>query len=445
MTLRVHPDEIVAESNSPLLACHDSWERVRLGDVVEIRNGAAFKSSFFNTDGDGLPLIRIRNVGKPESDTWYSGEYDDDYLVKPGDILIGMDGDFRVARWTGPTSLLNQRVCRLSVLSPEYLNKTFLLHLLQGYLDEVNKLTSSVTVKHLSSKTVQDLPIPLPPASEQQRIVDAVEGLFSHLDLTDQALESVEEKLVDLERSYVRQVFNEEQWPWIELGDIAELKGGVTKDAKRQSDPSFVEVPYLRVANVQRGYLDLSEVGTIRVDPQKADQLRLRAGDILFNEGGDRDKLGRGWVWEGQVEACIHQNHVFRARLQSDDFDPYFISVHGNTWGQEWFETNGKQTTNLASLNLTTLKRFPVPAPPRSEQRKVMTRLFDVNSTIDRLKSEVSNGLARSSALRRSVLAEAFAGRLVPQDPADEPASVLLDRIHAARETVKKDRGRVKA
>jgi type I restriction enzyme S subunit len=207
MTLRVHPDEIVAESNSPLLACHDSWERVRLGDIVEIRNGAAFKSSFFNTDGDGLPLIRIRNVGKPESDTWYSGEYDDDYLVQPGDILIGMDGDFRVARWTGPTSLLNQRVCRLSVLSPEYLNETFLLHLLQGYLDEVNKLTSSVTVKHLSSKTVQDLPIPLPPLHEQQRIVESVEAAFSRVDALEATIQGILERVGVFRRSVLAEAF----------------------------------------------------------------------------------------------------------------------------------------------------------------------------------------------------------------------------------------------
>ena len=217
------------------------------------------------------------------------------------------------------------------------------------------------------------------------------------------------------------------------LGEIATVKGGVTKDSKRQNDSSYLEVPYLRVANVQRGYLDLSEVARIRVSPAKATQLALRSGDILFNEGGDRDKLGRGWVWEGQIESCIHQNHVFRARLSTGDFDPYFISLHGNTWGQRWFETHGKQTTNLASLNLTALKSFPVPAPPLAEQREIVAKLQSNRTNEHRLRTEITRAENHLAALRRSILATAFSGKLVPQDPDDEPASVLLQRIAAYR------------
>ncbi len=162
---------------------------------------------------------------------------------------------------------------------------------------------------------------------------------------------------------------------WVKLGEIAEVVGGVTKDTKRQTDPSYVEVPYLRVANVQRGYLDLGVVTTIRVPASTVEKLRLEPDDILFNEGGDRDKLGRGWVWEGQVPDCIHQNHVFRARLRTDEFDPKFVSMHGNTFGRTWFETMGKQTTNLASVSLTTLKAFPIPKIPIDEQRRLVTQV----------------------------------------------------------------------
>ena len=135
-------------------------------------------------------------------------------------------------------------------------------------------------------------------------------------------------------------------WRWATLGKVAEVVGGVTKDAKRQNDPGSVEVPYLRVANVQRGYLDLTTVTTIRVPRSKAEQLTLRPGDVLFNEGGDRDKLGRGWVWEGQVADCIHQNHVYRARLATG-LELKLLSWWGNTFGRAWFEFDGKQTTNL--------------------------------------------------------------------------------------------------
>ena len=124
---------------------------------------------------------------------------------------------------------------------------------------------------------------------------------------------------------------------------------------------------------------------------------------------------------------------MFRARLSNGDFDPYFISVHGNTWGQRWFETHGKQTTNLASLNLTTLKSFPVPAPPLVEQREIVAKLQSIRRNEDRLRTEISRAESHSDSLRRSILADSFSGKLVPQDPDDEPASVLLQRIAASR------------
>jgi type I restriction enzyme S subunit len=105
-----------------------------------------------------------------------------------------------------------------------------------------------------------------------------------------------------------------EGWEWASLGAIAELKGGLTKGQKRKAADILREVPYLRVANVQRGFLALGEVKTIDATEEEIQELRLETGDVLFNEGGDRDKLGRGWVWEGKIAECVHQNHVFRAR-----------------------------------------------------------------------------------------------------------------------------------
>ena len=301
------------------------------------------------------------------------------------------------------------------------------------FVASLNEMQTGTSYPAVRDDDVRSLPIRIAPTAEQKRIIAAIEEYFSRLDAIDRTLADVKGKLASLQRSAIAQLFNRTDWPWTTLGEIATLKGGVTKDSKRQNDSSYLEVPYLRVANVQRGYLDLSEVARIRVSPAKATQLALRSGDILFNEGGDRDKLGRGWVWEGQIESCIHQNHVFRARLSNGDFDPYFISVHGNTWGQRWFETHGKQTTNLASLNLTTLKSFPVPAPPLVEQREIVAKLQSIRRNEDRLRTEISRAESHSDSLRRSILADSFSGKLVPQDPDDEPASVLLQRIAASR------------
>ncbi len=294
---------------------------------------------------------------------------------------------------------------------------------------QIDNFQSGTTRKRISRKNLARVKLAVPPLAEQKRIVAAIEEHFSRLDAVHTSLEAARQKLEAFRRSSFQEMFDRPDWPWTTLGQIAEVKGGVTKDSKNQGNPAYVEIPYLRVANVQRGFLDLDKITTIRVKPEKALSLALKSGDILFNEGGDRDKLGRGWVWEGQIDNCIHQNHVFRARLTSQGFDPYFVSMHGNTWGQQWFETHGKQTTNLASLNLTTLKSFPVPSPSLSEQQEVVGQLREVMEMEDRLQADLNQAERHIATLRRSILSDAFSGRLVHQDPNDESASALLERI----------------
>jgi type I restriction enzyme S subunit len=226
-------------------------------------------------------------------------------------------------------------------------------------------------------------------------------------------------------------------WCWTMLEMLAEIVGGITKGQKREKGEVLREVPYLRVANVQRGFLDLEEMKTIAATEKEIAELRLERGDVLFNEGGDRDKLGRGWVWEGAVDECIHQNHVFRARLLSKSIQPKFVSVHGNTFGKHWFQRTGKQSVNLASINMTILRAFPVPVAPGSEQRTVVEEIEAQLSVCDAVEKQLDAEAVRATRLRQSILKRAFEGRLVPQDPKDEPASQLLARIRAGREVYK--------
>jgi type I restriction enzyme S subunit len=183
----------------------------------------------------------------------------------------------------------------------------------------------------------------------------------------------------------------------------------------------------------KRGYLDLEEIKEILATDAEIAVLQLQPGDILLNEGGDRDKLGRGWIWEGQIPTCIHQNHVFRARLHSPDFQPKFISWYANSFGQTYFFDEGKQTTNLASINMTKLKALPVPIPPTDEQRRIVQEVDRQLSDTDATLRTIGIALGHADRLRQSILKRAFEGKLVPQDPSDEPASVLLERIRAER------------
>jgi type I restriction enzyme, S subunit len=327
------------------------------------------------------------------------------------------------------------------IVDPRYVEAYLLSETAMRAIDGM-KTGISDSGLNLTHGRFRKLQFPLAPRAEQERILTAIEQQLARLDAAETSLVSAQRRLTALRDDALETAF---AWDgsWTTLGEIAEIVGGVTKDAKRQHDPAFIDIPYLRVANVQRGYLDLTEIATIRVSQDKAAALALRPGDVLFNEGGDRDKLGRGWVWSGEIESCIHQNHVFRARLH-DGFEPKFVSWHGNTFGRRWFEANGRQTTNLASLNLTTLKSFPVPAPPLDRQRRVVAELEKQLSELDATNAAIDRAHRRSSSLRRSILERAFRGELVDQDPADEPASALLERITAKR-TVPKLRRKVPA
>lgn len=194
-----------------------------------------------------------------------------------------------------------------------------------------------------------------------------------------------------------------EGWVWARLVAVASIKGGITVDKKRQ-DPTARPVPYLRVANVQRGYLDLDEIKLIDASAADIEALRLQPGDILFNEGGDRDKLGRGWIWEGQLAECIHQNHVFRARPYSADISGKLISWWGNTFGKDYFLREGKQTTNLASINITKLSALPVPLPPAAEQRRITSEVERRLSTLDEIEREVERSFKRAATVRSAFL-----------------------------------------
>lgn len=218
-------------------------------------------------------------------------------------------------------------------------------------------------------------------------------------------------------------------WIYVRLNDIAHIGSGMSvSKARKPENP--IETPYLRVANVQRGRLNLAEIKTMPVEQSQLKTLSLRTWDILFNEGGDRDKLGRGWIWEDQVEICITQNHVFRATpFRHDRSWSLFVSQWGNSYGRDYFEAGGKQTTNLASINKSVLKALPVPVCSPSEHAEIVSLLDEKFEAADALEAEINAGLARAAALRQSILKKAFSGQLVSQDPTDEPASELLTRI----------------
>lgn len=172
-------------------------------------------------------------------------------------------------------------------------------------------------------------------------------------------------------------------WEKKTLNRVAFVQTGLAKGPKRIENP--VEVPYLRVANVQDGYLDLEHIKTIKVDRSKISRYSLQQGDVLMTEGGDFDKLGRGAVWNSQIVPCLHQNHVFAVRPHPDVLLSEFLSMlTSSSSGKAYFLSCSKQSTNLASINSSQLKAFPVLLPPLAEQKAIAATLSEWDQAIEK-------------------------------------------------------------
>ena len=186
-------------------------------------------------------------------------------------------------------------------------------------------------------------------------------------------------------------------------------------------------VPYLRVAKVQRGRIDLTEVKTIVVGMRYGDAAQATAGRYPTERGRRPRQVGRGWVWDGSIQSMIHQNHVFRARPCREGVNPYFISNYANEMGRRFFIEQGNQTTNLASISMSKVSLLPVPLPPTSEALEILRRVSEALAAADDTET-VLDAEAADAARLQSIHPQGRLRRAAScsQDPADEPASALL-------------------
>lgn len=199
-------------------------------------------------------------------------------------------------------------------------------------------------------------------------------------------------------------------WVWSRFDEVAAISGGVTK-GRKLTGRKTAHYPYLRVANVQRGFLDLSVIKEIEIPVDELDKYALRRGDILLTEGGDWDKLGRGAIWSGEISNCLHQNHVFRARSMSIDLAPeWIVSYTNSAFGRRYFESASKQTTNLASINMTQLRHCPIPIPPKAEQEMILRTLDHFMSLCDSLEAALIQSQTQAEKLFDSIVSNLLNG-----------------------------------
>jgi type I restriction enzyme S subunit len=230
-------------------------------------------------------------------------------------------------------------------------------------------------------------------------------------------------------------------WPWLRLGDLAEVAGGLTKNPKRNKLP--LKMKYLRVGNVYADRLQLDDITEIGVSEEEWSSNRLNRGDILVVEGnGSVEQIGRVAVWDGSIEHIGHQNHLIRVRLICGQLSRFFLSFLMSPVGRDLIVRQASSTSGLHTLSISKVSALPVPVPSAMEQAQILEALAAPLSCVDAIETEITTALAKLSALRQSILKKAFSGQLVPQDPSDEPASALLARL---RDTTPTPRRKTKA
>lgn len=501
MSLTISVSEIISQSTSKVLGKHKSWERVELGTITRVLNGFAFDSANFNRD-KGMPLIRIRDISRTSTETRYSGFYDEIYLIQHSDLLVGMDGDFNCERWQGPIGLLNQRVCKVEAYQ-EFFNKEFLAYVLPGYLKAINDFTSSMTVKHLSSKTVEEIPLPLPPLAEQTRIVAAIEQQFSRLDSAVASLKSAQAKTKQLRASLLKAAVEGEltkawretnptsetgadllarilaerraRWEEEQLARMRE-KGKVPltdewkKDYKEPQGPDVENLPdlpeewcwttveqliiYLRNGLPQRpevlppGYrilrinavrpmsVDLDEVRYLDLLESDIRDYILNDGDILFTRyNGSLDLLGVAGMVRNCSKPTLHPGKLIRAKTVIGKPMASYLELACNVGiSRAYLESKARTTAGQKGISGSDIKQMPIPLPPLAEQVQIVAQLEAQLTELAKTEETIEHSLKRAEYERQSILREAFAGRLVEQDPEDEPASELLRRIREERE-----------
>ena len=375
-----------------------------------------------------------------------------------------------------------------ALVENNYIFRDYALYYLSTAVQSFKHQSRGTTISGVTKKQLSELPFLLPPLNEQRRIVEKIEELFTKLDAGVRSLKQAQALLKsyrcsvlkaaverELSREWreahgdemepaselLEQILRERReklagkkykepavpdtselptlpdgWAWARLEQLGDVIGGLTKNRKRDGYP--LQLPYLRVANVYANELRLDDVEEIGVEDSELSRVLLEDRDLLVVEGnGSPDQIGRVALWDVSISPCVHQNHLIKVRFFQTDVSRYALHWLLSSEGREYIKRVASSTSGLYTLSLSKVKALPIPLSPLKEQRIIVEEVERRLSVVDKLEATVEENLKQADALRQSILKLAFSGELVPQDPDDEPASVLLERIRSEREAAK--------
>lgn len=413
------------------------WKTVPLRYVCQLNPSVDF-SEFEEADElTFLPMDRVKSgYFLPNTDKFskYASSYN---AFEEGDILLAKvtpcfeNGNIAIAKnLEGGKGFGSSE---LFVIRPKKVIRKFLFYYFQSSAFKQEgeaSMTGAGGLKRVSPDLLRQHHLPCPEEDNQRLIADYLDRETVRIDALvaekEKMLALLEEKRAALiSRAVTRGLdptapLKPSGLDW--LGDIpahweiwrlkylAEVRGGLTL-GKKYSRNDLVEMAYLRVANVQDGYLKLDDMQTIEVTPEEAENYLLQQGDVLMNEGGDIDKLGRGCVWREEIKPCLHQNHVFSVRPHL--IDPEWLALWTSTLeAKRYFEQRAKRSTNLASISGTNIKELPVPMPSTDEQIRIKTYIEISTKKIAAIQSEMQQSIERLKERRAALITAAVTGQI---------------------------------
>ena len=362
------------------------------------------------------------------------------FNLNVNDVVITKDSeswdDIAIPTYIKETS--DDLVCgyHLAIIRPqlEKLNGHFLFRCLQSrpVALQLELASTGVTRYGLPKSAIGRTVIPLPPIRIQTKIASYLDRETAEIDALvaekERMLALLEEKRQALISHIVTRGLDPNVplkpsgLPW--LGDIpqhwdirrlkfvADVQTGLTL-GKTYTEKDLARCPYLRVANVQDGFLDLSQITEIEIPRRDVSRYQLKYGDVLMTEGGDFDKLGRGYVWESQIENCLHQNHIYAVRPHTEYLEPHFLAILMTShYGKAYFTSISRQTTNLATINQTNLLNLCLPIPPVSEQKEIAAHLAKISSDSENLLTSMQTSIALLKERRSALITAAVTGQI---------------------------------
>jgi type I restriction enzyme S subunit len=392
------------------------WTQIPLGELCEVTAGGTPSRAVASNFGGDIPWVKIGDmvqgrVVTTEERLSRSGlETSAAKILPAGTVLMSIFATIGRTAVLCVDAATNQAIVGITPRNADVLRPEYLRRFLDSQASSLERRARGVAQVNINSSLLKAVPVPLPPLPEQRRIAE----ILDKADALRAKRRAALAQLDTLTQSIFLDMFGDPATNprgWREsmlLGDVADIVSGVTIGRKLDGK-STRTVPYLAVVNVQDRHIDLSVTKTTEATEDEIQRYRLERSDLLLTEGGDPDKLGRGSLWNDELAECIHQNHVFRVRLRSKELTPLFLNwLVGSQRGKKYFLRSAKQTTGIASINMTQLRSFPLLVPPLSRQHDFAKQV----SAVDALKTTHLAGIAEVDALFASLQHRAFRGEL---------------------------------